>query len=200
MNTIIEKAIDEIAGEWINKNQNMIVKLDGREIEFIDYILMNVTHRYIDKLENDFDNYIKEKRKYEFLFLEEEAIKELGYSKEDIRDPKFIGNVYRVLKSKKKDYIDIIKNNEYSEVKPFSMVVRDNKKIVFNGDDLNRGVRSIIPKIKEYDPNFIETIENKVLDLEQEESKKIIPRERLINETDKEYEEYLSDFYGGNSK
>ena len=200
MERIIDIAIEKVTGEWIKKHLNMIVKYDGRDVEFGDYILMYVTHNYINTLDKKFKEHVAKKRKGNLEYLEEEAIEELGYSEEDIKSPRFRELVYKVLKSKKTECMEIIENCDYYLAKPFSMTVRNNKKIEFSGMDLKRGVQAIIPKIRDYDPTFVDTIKERIEQFTDDNPVVKIPRKKIDNETDEEYERYLKEFYGGSSK
>ena len=212
MEELMNNVIDQVTGEWIINHQDMMIKYGGRDVEFGDYILMQITHNYVEKLEKEYKIFIELKRKENPLYLKEEAVEELGYSIEDIKSPKFSELVYKILKSKKTNYIDIIGKGDYKLVDPFTMTVRNNKKITFNGLDLEKGVKRIVPKIRNFDPDFVKTISEKIVQVksqEQEEVKEMIynesnedivkPRERFYNETDEEYINYLKEFYGGGS-
>ena len=201
MKELMDIAIKQVAGEWIIKHQNMIIKYTGRDVEFGDYLLMQVTHNYVSTLERKFNFFVERKRKEDSLYLEEFAVEELGYSIKDIKDPKFSEIIYKVLKSKKTDYMNIIGKGDYTLVDTFSMAVRNNKKINFDGLDLENGVKKVIPKIRDFDPSFVKNVKEKISKLESQKIEVEKPRERLNNETDEEYENYLKKFYGGgNSK
>ncbi len=199
MEEIIDIAIEEVSSKWIINHQNMIIKYANRNVEFSDYLLMQTTHNYVKTLEKNFKKNLEDKRKSNPLYLEEELVEELGYSIKDIKSPRFSELVYKVLKNKKNEIMDIIKNRNYNSAPSFSMTVRNNKKISFNGIDLEKGIQVVIPKIRDFDPNFIKDIKEKVSQLDNKLIKH--PRERLPYETDEEYENYLKDFYdGGSSK
>ena len=199
MEEIIDIAIEEVSSKWIINHQNMIIKYANRNVEFSDYLLMQTTHNYVKTLEKNFKKNLEDKRKSNPLYLEEELVEELGYSIKDIKSPRFSELVYKVLKNKKNEIMDIIKNRNYNSAPSFSMTVRNNKKISFNGIDLEKGIQVVIPKIRDFDPNFIKDIKEKVSQLDNKLIKH--PRERLPYETDEEYKNYLKDFYdGGSSK
>ncbi len=199
MEEIIDIAIEEVSSKWIINHQNMIIKYANRNVEFSDYLLMQTTHNYVKTLEKNFKKNLEDKRKSNPLYLEEELVEELGYSIKDIKSPRFSELVYKVLKNKKNEIMDIIKNRNYNSAPSFSMTVRNNKKISFNGIDLEKGIQVVIPKIRDFDPNFIKDIKEKVSQLDNKLIK--YPRARLPYETDEEYENYLKDFYdGGSSK
>lgn len=199
MEEIIDIAIEEVSSKWIINHQNMIIKYANRNVEFSDYLLMQTTHNYVRTLEKNFKKNLEDKRKSKPLYLEEELVEELGYSIKDIKSPRFSELVYKVLKNKKNEIMNIIKNRNYNSAPSFSMTVRNNKKISFNGIDLEKGVQVVIPKIRDFDPNFIKDIKEKVSQLDNKLIK--YPRARLPYETDEEYENYLKDFYdGGSSK
>ena len=162
MKELMDIAIKQVAGEWIIKHQNMIIKYTGRDVEFGDYLLMQVTHNYVASLERKFNFFVERKRKEDSLYLEESAIEELGYSIKDIKDPKFSEIIYKVLKSKKTDYMNIIGKGDYTLVDTFSMAVRNNKKINFDGLDLENGVKKVIPKIRDFDPSFVKKKKKKI--------------------------------------
>ena len=219
----LDEAIDKVTGDWISKHQDMKINYQGNQIAFDNYILMVATNTFISNLNKKYD-VIKDlsQKKCELHNIsirDEDLIGFLGYSKEDIASPRFKQTIYRLLISKKDIYMKAIVNTQYN-IEPFTMKVRNDKSIEFTGKDLNKAVRSIIPKIKQFDPDYFIPTESNVkkvadsYDLNNElQEEKIInnapqeekieikkPRDRMTYEPPEDYEKYLKEFYDGDNK
>ena len=163
---VLEKSIIETTGSWLNRYQNMEISFQNKKIKFSDYILIMAAERFVLQLERRYDNLEKMKKQeaqnMNKPYNEQEFIDYIGYTRQDLKNPLFKENIYKVLSKNKNAYINAIITGKYSDLESLNMTVRNNKKITFTHMDLNNTMKAIIPRIAKNVPEYIEKLQTKI--------------------------------------
>lgn len=163
---IIEKSIEKTTQNWLQNHMNMIIPYGGRRITFSDYLMMKTTEYFIHKLSRQYDSEknirIKKAEKSNTQFDESEVIKACGYSKQKLESIEFKNYVYRLIASKKDEYIKAMSTGNYKGISKIDIVVANNKKLWFTSKDLINTIKGLVPIIVKSDSTFIGCIQNEI--------------------------------------
>ena len=162
----IDEAITEELNNWIKDNYFRLITFRNNTIHIHEYLSVLLAEKILKEMKasyfynSDYETKLakKENRPYD----KKVVIENLGYSEEDLNDPKFKNYLYQIiLRNLSEDFIKIL--NKESNESEIEIDLRHKKKYVIQTNKIKYIIESIAPMINKKDPEFKERVKNAIM-------------------------------------
>lgn len=149
---VIDESMTKLNKQWIKKNKNNVVIMNGKQSKFIDYVTELVFKEQMEKFEKI--------AAWKYPENEVEFAKRHGFARKYLSDPKFIRIYRKYVRSQVEKLIDNIENYKQSDIDDLKGY--EGKSIKLEKQSLEKALRKMLYITRANVPNFDDELRKEI--------------------------------------